>query len=399
MPALVARAREGDPRAVARLISLVENGDASAARGRRGARAVHRPGPGHRPDRLARRGQVDHHQRAGPGAARGRATGSGCSPSTRPARSPAARSSATGSGCRTTPPTPASTSGRCPAAATSAGWPRPPRRRSGCSRAPAATSCWSRPSASARPRWRSPRSPTPRWCCSRPGMGDAIQAVKAGILEIADVFVVNKADRDGADATYRDIQGMIALGERGPGRVAAAGGAGGRRPGEGIDDVVAAIAKHRAWLDRARRAAAPPGAPGRRRGRGDRAGHAARQAGLGTARRRSAHAGRRGRRRPDSTRTPPPPSWSPRWRRPPDRSRSLAGTVAPSRRSWCRAASLAALRSQETRLLDRGVGSWLPWTWQWPARSWRSRASPWRTAVPRSCGTCPLRSLPGSCSR
>src|SRR5207247_5612743 len=39
-----------------------------------------------------------------------------------------------------------------------------------------------------------------------PGMGDAIQAVKAGILEVADVFVVNKADRDGADATYRDIQ-------------------------------------------------------------------------------------------------------------------------------------------------------------------------------------------------
>ena len=48
-----------------------------------------------------------------------------------------------------------------------------------------------------------------------PGMGDAIQAVKAGILEVADVFVVNKADRDGADATYRDLQGMIALGERG----------------------------------------------------------------------------------------------------------------------------------------------------------------------------------------
>src|SRR5574342_881787 len=48
-----------------------------------------------------------------------------------------------------------------------------------------------------------------------PGLGDAIQAVKAGILEIADVFVVNKADRDGADATYHDIQGMIALGERG----------------------------------------------------------------------------------------------------------------------------------------------------------------------------------------
>jgi len=81
-----------------------------------------------------------------------------------------------------------------------------------------------------------------------PGMGDAIQAVKAGILEIGDVFVVNKADGDGADATYHDIQGMIGLGERGPGEW---------RPqvvravavrGEGIDDIVSAIDKHRAWL-------------------------------------------------------------------------------------------------------------------------------------------------------
>jgi len=82
-----------------------------------------------------------------------------------------------------------------------------------------------------------------------PGMGDAIQAAKAGVLEIADVFVVNKADRDGADQTYHDIQGMIGLGERGPGdwrpqvvRTVAA-------KAEGTDDVVAAIAKHRAWLD------------------------------------------------------------------------------------------------------------------------------------------------------
>jgi LAO/AO transport system kinase len=81
-----------------------------------------------------------------------------------------------------------------------------------------------------------------------PGMGDAIQAVKAGILEIADVFVINKADRPGADNTYRDIQGMLALGERGPGEW---------RPqvvravavrNEGIDDVVAAIEKHRTWM-------------------------------------------------------------------------------------------------------------------------------------------------------
>ena len=45
-----------------------------------------------------------------------------------------------------------------------------------------------------------------------PGLGDDIQAIKAGILEIADVFAVNKADRDGADSTVADLQQMIALG-------------------------------------------------------------------------------------------------------------------------------------------------------------------------------------------
>jgi LAO/AO transport system kinase len=45
-----------------------------------------------------------------------------------------------------------------------------------------------------------------------PGLGDDIQAIKAGILEIADVFAVNKADRDGADTTVADLQQMIALG-------------------------------------------------------------------------------------------------------------------------------------------------------------------------------------------
>src|SRR5262249_17324537 len=47
-----------------------------------------------------------------------------------------------------------------------------------------------------------------------PGMGDGIQAAKAGILEIADVFVVNKADRDGADQTVRDLRHAMSLGRR-----------------------------------------------------------------------------------------------------------------------------------------------------------------------------------------
>lgn len=97
-----------------------------------------------------------------------------------------------------------------------------------------------------------------------PGMGDGIQAAKAGILEIGDLYVVNKADRDGADATARELNHMLGLGEsRGPGdwrppivkTVAARG--------EGIDEVVEALEKHRAWMEergvlgerRARRAA------------------------------------------------------------------------------------------------------------------------------------------------
>jgi LAO/AO transport system kinase len=44
-----------------------------------------------------------------------------------------------------------------------------------------------------------------------PGLGDDIQAIKAGIMEIADVFVINKSDRDGSEKTQRDLQGMLAL--------------------------------------------------------------------------------------------------------------------------------------------------------------------------------------------
>lgn len=83
-----------------------------------------------------------------------------------------------------------------------------------------------------------------------PGMGDGIQAAKAGILEIGDVYVVNKADRDGADATARELNHMLGLGE--------SRGAGDWRPpivktvaarGEGIDEVVEALEKHRAWME------------------------------------------------------------------------------------------------------------------------------------------------------
>jgi len=82
-----------------------------------------------------------------------------------------------------------------------------------------------------------------------PGMGDGIQAAKAGILEIGDLYVINKSDRDGADALRRDLRSMLALAERSEGAwkppivktVASRA--------EGLDEVVAEIDKHRAWLE------------------------------------------------------------------------------------------------------------------------------------------------------
>jgi LAO/AO transport system kinase len=49
-----------------------------------------------------------------------------------------------------------------------------------------------------------------------PGLGDEIQAIKAGVLEIADVFVLNKADREGVDRAFKDLQMMLSIGEHGP---------------------------------------------------------------------------------------------------------------------------------------------------------------------------------------
>lgn len=83
-----------------------------------------------------------------------------------------------------------------------------------------------------------------------PGMGDSIQAAKAGILEVGDVFVVNKADRDGADHAARDLRHMVSLAERGPGdwrppvvKTIAA-------QNTGLDEVVAALEKHAEWLEK-----------------------------------------------------------------------------------------------------------------------------------------------------
>jgi LAO/AO transport system kinase len=76
-----------------------------------------------------------------------------------------------------------------------------------------------------------------------PGWGDAIQANKAGLLEIADLFVINKADRPNADGTRRDLELMLDLTELGEWRpeivetVASTG--------DGVDALWAAIGRHR----------------------------------------------------------------------------------------------------------------------------------------------------------
>jgi LAO/AO transport system kinase len=84
-----------------------------------------------------------------------------------------------------------------------------------------------------------------------PGMGDSIQAAKAGILEIADVFVVNKSDRPGAQEVVRNLRTMLSMGEWPPGRwkppiVSTAAAASDRA---GLDDLVERIGQHQAWLD------------------------------------------------------------------------------------------------------------------------------------------------------
>jgi LAO/AO transport system kinase len=111
-----------------------------------------------------------------------------------------------------------------------------------------------------------------------PGMGDEVQAIKAGILECADVFAVNKADREGADSAVRDLELMVSLGNesiralsrmRGHATHGSAdgfvqGGAGGAGDdgrwtppilkcvaarGDGVADLVTELERHRAWVE------------------------------------------------------------------------------------------------------------------------------------------------------
>lgn len=88
-----------------------------------------------------------------------------------------------------------------------------------------------------------------------PGMGDDVQSLKAGVMEIADIYVVNKADRDGADRVEREIRAMQSLAqahsEWTPPVVRTVG-----TTGEGVDRLAEAIAKMQGWLGEEGRLAA-----------------------------------------------------------------------------------------------------------------------------------------------
>jgi LAO/AO transport system kinase len=79
-----------------------------------------------------------------------------------------------------------------------------------------------------------------------PGMGDSVQAANAGVLEVADVLVVNKADRPDTQAAVRDLRAMVALAPAGwrPPIVTTVATA-----NEGIDDLLVELDRHNAWLD------------------------------------------------------------------------------------------------------------------------------------------------------
>jgi LAO/AO transport system kinase len=85
---------------------------------------------------------------------------------------------------------------------------------------------------------------------SVPGMGDDIQAIKAGLLEVADVHVVNKSDYRGAQKTVAQLRDMLRLRHRRSGQWNVPVAQTVAETGAGVADLVAEFARHRDWLER-----------------------------------------------------------------------------------------------------------------------------------------------------
>ncbi len=81
-----------------------------------------------------------------------------------------------------------------------------------------------------------------------PGMGDTVQAFKAGILEIADVFVINKSDREGADLVFRDLRLLLSLGDYPQGSWTPAIVKSVATTGQGVVELVDLSEQHSSWL-------------------------------------------------------------------------------------------------------------------------------------------------------
>ncbi len=81
-----------------------------------------------------------------------------------------------------------------------------------------------------------------------PGMGDSVQAIKAGVMEIADLFVINKADRPGADILQRDLRLILSLGPRPQNAWELPILKSTATSGEGSDDIAAQVQAHKRWL-------------------------------------------------------------------------------------------------------------------------------------------------------
>jgi LAO/AO transport system kinase len=81
-----------------------------------------------------------------------------------------------------------------------------------------------------------------------PGMGDDIQAIKAGILEIGDLFVVNKADRDGAERTERELMFMLEMNSYGEESWRPPVMKTEAQRGTGVEELVDMIEAHHTWL-------------------------------------------------------------------------------------------------------------------------------------------------------
>ena len=235
---------------VARAISWAESARSALSRAPRGPFPAHGPRPRHRAHGLARGGEVDAH---------------GGSRAPRPRARPEGRHRGRGPVVallgRRDPRRPHPDAGPLHGsrASSSARWRRAGTSGASRARRPTPWTSWtrrastrssSRRSAWARTRWRSSASPQSCVVVLTPGMGDDIQAIKAGLMEVADLFVVNKADRDGADRVVQEILQMLELGEHGAWippvlKTVATTGA-------GLDELIGKLEEHRKFLLRTR---------------------------------------------------------------------------------------------------------------------------------------------------